>query len=143
VRALAWGMALVIACAFAGLALVLLSPQSHIRVPALATLVTLLAVQLAFMGGVESGCALAAERAGRSAVAALVLGWIPALGGLGVLWLPGTTQQLAAALGLLVAAFAIDAWLVARGLLPRWFLAVRAAFTALSVAALVLALWLA
>ena len=142
-RALAWTMALVTALAFTGLALVLFSQQSHIRVPALATLVTLLAVHLAFMGGIESGCALAGEKTGRAAVVALVLGWIPALGGLGVLWLPSTAQQLEAALVLIVAAFAIDAWLVSRELLPRWFLSVRGAFTALSAAALALALWLA
>jgi len=142
-RPLAWFMALATAAAFAVLALVLLSPQSHIRVPALATLITLLAVQLAFIGGIESGCALAAQRSGPAAPVALVLGWIPALGGLGVLWLPSTALQLWAALALIVVAFAIDAWLVRRALLPRWFLAARAAFTALSVAALALALWLA
>jgi hypothetical protein len=142
-RALAWFMAMVTALAFVGLALVLLSPQSHIRVPALATLVTLLAVQLAFMGGIESGCALAADRAGRPAPGALALGWIPALGGLAVLWLPTTGLQLWASLGLIIVAFAIDAWLVRRSLLPRWFMTVRAAFTALSCAALGLAIALA
>ena len=61
-RTLAWIMALSTAAAIAGLSALLLSSQSHIRVPALATLVTLLAVQLGFMGGIQSGCALAGER---------------------------------------------------------------------------------
>jgi hypothetical protein len=136
-------MGLGTAIVLVALAAVMLSPQSHIRVPALATFVTVVSVQLAFMGGIESGCALANERAGRPALAALVLGWIPALGGLAVLWLPTTMQQLAAALALVVAAFAIDAWLVRRALLPRWFLPVRAAFTFGAVAATALALRLA
>jgi hypothetical protein len=95
------------------------------------------------MGGIESGAALASPRAGRSAIGALLLGWIPALGGLAVLWLPTTKLQLAGALALFVAAFAIDAWLVRRALLPRWLLAVRVAFTLLAVVAMALALWLA
>ena len=142
-RALAWFMALGVAVAFVALALFLFSPQSHIRVPAVATLVTLLAVQLAFMGGIESGCALAAERSGRAEPLAQLLGWIPAIGGFGVLWLPNTALQLRISLALIIVAFAIDAWLVRRALLPRWFMAVRAAFTALSAAALGLALYLA
>ena len=142
-RALAWAMGLATAVALAALAAFLLSPQSHIRVPALATLVTVIAVQLAFMGGIQSGAALAQERAGRSAAWALVLGWIAAFGGLAVLWLPATTQQLACAIALFVAAFAVDAWLVRRALLPRWFLGARLAFTVLACAATALALWLA
>ena len=142
-RALAWVMALGTALVLAALAAFLFSPQSHIRVPALATLVTVIAVQLAFMGGIQSGAALAAERSGTLRVWALLLGWIPALGGLAVLWLPSTSQQLAGALALFVIAFAIDAWLVRRALLPRWFLAVRIAFTVLACAATGLALALA
>ena len=142
-RALAWIMALLTAAALLALSLFLLSPESRIRVPALATLITLLAVQLAFMGGIQAGSALSSQRAGRAADVALVLGWIPALGGLGVLWLPSTALQLEASLALILLAFAIDAWLVRRSLLPRWFLPMRVAFTALSVVALTLAIWLA
>ena len=137
-RALAWAMALATAAIFVALALVLFSPASHIRVPALANLVTLIAVQLAFMGGIQSGAALAAERT-PGALAALLLGWIPALAGFGILWLPATRVQLASALAVFAAAFAVDAWLVRRALLPRWFLAVRAAFTVLVLGALALA----
>jgi hypothetical protein len=143
VRALAWAMGLGTAIVLLALAAFLFSPQSHIRVPALATLVTVIAVQLAFMGGIQSGCALAQERIGRTAAWALLLGWLPALGGFAVLWLPVTKQQLAAALALFVVAFAIDAWLVRRALLPRWFLGARLAFTVLACAAAALALWLA
>ena len=111
--------------------------------PALATLVTVIAEQQAFMGGIQAGCALAHGRGGSAGVAALLLGWIPALGGFAVFWLPATGQQLACAIALFVAAFAIDAWLVRRALLPAWFLRVRLAFTALACAATGLALWLA
>ena len=142
-RGVAWAMALATAAVMAALALFLFSPQSHIRVPALATLVTAIAVQLAFMGGIQSGCALAHDRAGGAGVGAMLLGWIPALGGFAVFWLPATAQQLACAIALFVAAFAIDAWLVRRALLPRWFLRVRLALTALACAATGLALWLA
>jgi Protein of unknown function (DUF3429) len=143
-RALAWLMSLATAVAMLALVgIMFFATRSAVRVPAIAAFLTLVTVQLAFMGGMQAGCALAGERLGRSAVCGVLLGWIPPLGAFAVFWLRSTGQQLACALALFIAAFAIDAWLVRRALLPRWFLAVRAVFTALACAATALALWLA
>ncbi|HZZ93868.1 MAG TPA: DUF3429 family protein [Usitatibacter sp.] len=143
-RALAWAMALGTALVMLALAGVMFfATRSAIRVPAIAAFLTLVTVQLAFMGGLQAGCALAGERLGRPATLALLLGWIAPLGAFGIFWLRSTGQQLACALALFIVAFAIDAWLVRRALLPRWFLAVRGVFTLLACAATALALWLA
>src|SRR3954466_2593267 len=143
-RVLAWAMALGTAIVLLALAGVMFfATRSAIRVPALAAFLTLVSVQLAFMGGMQTGCALAGERAGRTAAWGLLLGWLPALGGFALFWLRTTGQQLSAALVLFVLAFAIDAWLVRRSLLPRWFLAVRAVFTLAACVATGLALWVA
>jgi len=141
VRALAWAMGAITAIAFAALAVAMLAPQSRIWVPALATLITLIAVQLAFMGGIQSGAALAREASGGPAAWALLLGWVPALGGLVVFWLRTTGAQLACAVVLFIVTFAIDAWLVRRAFLPRWFLPVRALSTLAALAATALGLW--
>jgi hypothetical protein len=140
-RALAWAMGLVTAVAFAALALAMLASESRIWVPALATLITLIAVQLAFMGGIQSGIAIARENDGRAAAWALLLGWVPALGGLLVFWLRTTGMQLACAIALFLVTFAIDAWLVRRQFLPRWFLPVRGLSTLVALAACALGLW--
>ena len=140
-RALAWAMGLITAIAFAALAVAMLAPESRIWVPAVATLITLIAVQLAFMGGIQSGAALARGDAGGAGAWALLLGWVPALGGLAVFWLRTTGMQLACALVLFLVTFAIDAWLVRRQFLPRWFLPVRAVSTLVAIAATALGLW--
>lgn len=140
-RALAWAMGLVTAAAFAALGLAMFASESRIWVPAVATLITLIAVQLAFMGGIQSGAALARERPDGVAAWALLLGWIPALGGLAVFWLRTTGMQLACAMVLFLATFAIDAWLVRGRLLPRWFLPVRGVSTLVALAATALGLW--
>jgi hypothetical protein len=143
-RSLAWAMSLgtaVVMLALAGI--MFFATRSAIRVPAIAAFLTLVTVQLAFMGGIQAGLALAGERLGRAAVCALLLAWVPPLGAFGIFWLRSTGQQLACALALFVVAFAIDAWLVRRALLPRWFLAVRGVFTLLACAATGVAIWLA
>ena len=140
-RALAWAMGLITAAAFAALAVAILAPESRIWVPAVATLITLIAVQLAFMGGIQSGAALARESSGGVAAWALLLGWIPALGGLAVFWLRTTGMQLGCAIALFVVTFAIDAWLVRRQFLPRWFLPVRGVSTLVALAATALGIW--
>jgi hypothetical protein len=138
-RAFAWVSALVNAAGFVALAAALLAPRSSTWVPALAILFTAVAVQVAFVGGVQAGAGLVAGRTGRVAVTALVLGWLLSLGALAVPWLRTTGMQAAWGVVLLAVSFAIDAWLVKAALLPRWFLAVRAVSTVAIVAATALA----
>ena len=138
-RAFAWLSALVNAAGFVALAVGLLSPKSSMWVPALAILFTSVAVQVAFVGGVQFGAGLATRGSGQGAVAALVLGWLLSLGALAVPWLRTTGTQAAWGVALLAVSFAIDAWLVRSALLPRWFLGVRAVSTVVILAATALA----
>jgi len=139
VRALAWIAALVNAAGFADLGVALFAPKTSTWVPALAIIFTSVAVQLAFVGGVQAGAGIAAQREGRGPVMALLLGWLLSLCALAVPWLRSTGQQAAWGVVLLAISFAIDAWVVRKGLLPRWFLAVRVVSTVVIVAATALA----
>jgi hypothetical protein len=138
-RALAWIAALVNAAGFAALGVALFAPKTSTWVPALAILFTSVAVQLAFVGGVQAGAGIAGQRDGRGPAIALLLGWLLSLGALAVPWLRSTGQQAAWAVLLLALSFAIDAWVVRQGLLPRWFLALRAVSTAVILVATALA----
>jgi hypothetical protein len=104
--------------------------ESHVRVPAIAALVTYSAVVLSFLGGIEWGLALREEAGNeRSRAVALGLSTVPSLAAWAVLWLPSTTQQLGTALGIFVFAWAADQYLTSRGLLPAWFVDLRTAIT--------------
>jgi hypothetical protein len=126
----------------------LVSPASHIRIPALANLITISALMLAAMGGVEMGLAIGATALtpavsqGRAGLA-LLFSLVPILGGFAVLWLPTTALQLGAALALFAIAFAIDVGLHRADLLPWWFLKLRVVATLAACATLAFALWLA
>ena len=138
-RTLAWITALLNAAGFAALGVALFAPKTSTWVPALAILFTSVAVQLAFVGGVQAGAGIATLREGRAPVMALLLGWLLSLGALAVPWLRSTGQQAAWGVALLAVSFAIDAWVVRRALLPRWFLVVRALSTVVILVATALA----
>ena len=149
VRRLAWILALAGAVPFAAATVALTSPNSQVRVPAIAAMVTYAAVILSFLGGIEWGLALREDPLGGSAdarerfrAAALVASVVPSLAGWGVLWLPSPHWQLGAALGLFVAVWAIDMGFARQGLLPSWFVNLRTAVTALVAAILGAALYL-
>jgi len=138
-RKVAWLTAVLNAAGFAALGAALFAAKTSTWVPALAILFTSVAVQLAFVGGVQAGAGIASQRGGRGPVVALLLGWLLSLGALAVPWLRSTGQQAAWAVALLAVSFAIDAWVVRRGLLPRWFLALRAVSTVAILVATALA----
>jgi hypothetical protein len=131
VQRIVWVFALTGAVVLAGITAMLLSGQSHVRVPAIAALVTFSAVILSYLGGIEGGLALR-EEAGTERTRAIALGLsaVPALAAWGVLWLPSTLHQLSAALTLFVAVWVADLWLARQGLIPSWFVDMRTAITA-------------
>jgi len=63
VRRIVWIFSIAGAVVLAGITAMLFSGQSHIRVPAIAALVTFAAVILSYLGGIEWGLALS-ESAG-------------------------------------------------------------------------------
>jgi hypothetical protein len=130
VRRVVWIFAITGAVVLAGITAMLLSGQSHIRIPAIAALVTFAAVILSHLGGIEAGLALR-EEAGtqRTRTLALGLSVVPALAAWGVLWLPSPQYQVGAALALFVAVWAADLWLARQGLIPSWFVDMRTAIT--------------
>jgi hypothetical protein len=121
----------------------LLSGQSHIRIPAIAALVTFAAVILSYLGGIECGLALQ-ESAGTERTRALGLGLstIPALAAWGILWAPSPQWQVGAALALFVAVWGADLWLARQGLIASWFVDMRTAVTAAVCVILGVALYL-
>jgi len=149
VRRLAWLLALAGAVPFALATIALVSPESRIRIPAIAAMVTYAAVILSFLGGIEWGVALNEPYPGatpavkdRLRAAALALSIVPSLAAWGVLWLPSPHWQLGAALGLFVLVWAADLVLSRQGLLPSWFVDLRTAITALVAVILGVALYL-
>ena len=131
VRRIVWIFALTGAVVLAGITAMLFSTQSHIRIPAIAALVTFAAIILSYLGGIEGGLALR-EEAGTDRTRAMALGLsaVPALAAWGVLWLPSPQQQVGAALALFVAVWGADLWLARQGLIPSWFVDMRTAVTA-------------
>jgi hypothetical protein len=142
-KRLTWIFALAGAAILAGLALALFSSETRIRIPAITALVTLAAVILSYLGGIEGGIALGQERSREAHRAmALCLSVVPALAAWGVLWLPSTQSQVGAALGLFIAVWGADLWLARQGLIPAWFVDVRTAVTGAVCVILALALFL-
>ena len=143
VKRLAWLFTLAGAAILAGLTFALFSSETRIRIPAITALVTFAAVVLSYLGGIEAGIALHAERNPEGSRAfALCLSVVPALAAWGVLWLPSTHSQVGAALGLFIAVWGADLWLARRGLVPAWFVDLRTAVTAAVCVILALALYL-
>lgn len=143
VRRIAWLLAGAGAAILAGITLALFSQDSHIRVPAIAALVTFAAIILSYLGGIECGLALREESGSeRTRAIALGLSAIPALAGWGVLWLDSPHWQLGASTGLLAAVWAADLALSRHGLIPSWFVDLRTAVTAVACAILGVAYYL-
>jgi hypothetical protein len=143
VRRLTWLFALTGAAILAGLTLALVSGESRIRIPAITALITLAAVILSYLGGIEGGIALGEERSTeKSRAFALCLSVVPALAAWGILWLPTTQWQVGAALALFIAVWGVDLWLARQGLIAAWFVDLRTAVTAAVCVILALALYL-
>jgi len=143
VRRIVWFLTIVGTLIFAGATAMLLSSESHVRVPAIAALVTFAAIVLAHLGGVEWGLALREESGNETTrVIALGLASVPTLAAWGILWLPSSQWQLGAALALFIAVWAADLWLSRHGLLPSWFVDMRTAVTVIVTIILGIALYL-
>ena len=143
VQRIVWVFALAGAVILAGITVMLFSGQSHIRIPAIAALVTFAAVILSYLGGIEGGLALR-EGAGTERTRAIALGLsaVPALAAWGVLWLPAPHWQVGAALALFIAVWVADLWLARQGLISSWFVDMRTAVTAAVCVILGVALYL-
>lgn len=131
VRRIYWLFSIAGALIFAGITAALLSGDNHIRIPAIAALVTFAAIILSHLGGIEGGLALREER-GNEATRAIALGLstVPSLAAWGVLWLPSPQWQVGSSIALFVAVWAADLWLARHGLIPSWFVDLRTAVTA-------------
>jgi hypothetical protein len=142
VRRLVWFFTIVGILIFAGITAMLFTEASHVRVPAIAALVTFAAIVLAHLGGIEWGLALRDESGDETTRAiALGLASVPSLAAWGVLWLPSPHWQLSAALALFIAVWGADLWLSRHGLLPSWFVDMRTAVTVIVALILGVALW--
>jgi hypothetical protein len=143
VRRLTWLFALAGAAILAGLTLALVSGESRIRIPAITALITLAAVILSYLGGIEGGIALTEERSTeKNRAFAFCLSVVPALAAWGILWLPTTQWQVGAALALFIAVWGADLWLARQGLIAAWFVDLRTAITAAVCVILGLAVYL-
>ena len=142
VRRIAWFLTVVGILIFAGATAMLFMSTSHVRVPAIAALVTFAAIVLAHLGGIEWGLALR-EESGNEMTRAIALGLasVPSIAAWGVLWLPSPQWQIGAALALFVAVWGADLWLARNGLLPSWFVDLRTAVTVIVAVILGVALW--
>ena len=142
IRRLAWFFTIVGILIFAGITAMLFSDASHVRVPAIAALVTFAAIVLAHLGGIEWGLALRDE-SGNEMTRAIALGIasVPSLAAWGLFWLPSPHWQLGAALALFIAVWGADLWLSRHGLLPSWFVDMRTAVTAVVAITLGVALY--
>lgn len=143
VRRIAWLFAFTGVLIFAGMTTVLSSGESHVRIPAIAALVTFAAVILSYLGGIEGGLALR-EEAGteRTRILALCMSSLPTLAAWGVLWLPSPQYQIGGAIVLFVAVWSADLYLASRGLIPTWFVDLRTAVTAIACLILGVAFYL-
>ena len=148
VRRIAWLLAIAGAIPFAAMTIALLGTDNHVRIPAIAALVTYAAVVLSFLGGIEWGLAvhdpvpgLASEREKLRATA-LFISAAPSLAAWGVFWLPTPHWQLGASLALFVLVWAADLGLSRQGLVPSWFVDLRTAITAVVAIILGVALYL-
>jgi hypothetical protein len=143
VRRIAWvfvGTGLAI---FAGLTLLLLSPETRVRIPAITAMVTFSAVVISHLGGIEGGLALREEIANeRMRAISLSLSILPAIAAWAVYWLPSPQWQLGTSIAIFVAVWGADLWLARQGLIPAWFVDLRTAATATVCVILGFALWL-
>ncbi len=143
VRRLAWIFGIAGALIFAGLTAVLVSGDSHIRVPAIGALVTFSSIVIAYLGGIEGGLALRETAADeRSRAVTFFLSALPPLAAGAMLFLDSSKHQVGAAIAIFVLVWACDLWLARHGLVASWFLDMRTAATALACVILGVAYWL-
>lgn len=142
IKRIAWILTIAGAIPFAVATAYIFRGETHVRIPAIAALVTYSAVILSFLGGIEWGLALREEAGNeRTRAVALGLSTVPSLAAWAVLWLPGPLHQLGMALGIFVFAWAADQYLTSRGLLPTWFVDLRTAITGVVAVILGVAIW--
>ena len=143
VRRIAWLFSLTGLVIFAGLTAMLFAPDSHLRVPAIAAMVTFAAIVISYLGGIEGGLALREEGVDSSTRAiALALSGLPSVAAWGVLWLGSPQQQIGAAIAVFIVVWAADLYHARHGLIPSWFVDLRTAVTAIVCAILGVALYL-
>ncbi|HWH41019.1 MAG TPA: DUF3429 domain-containing protein [Usitatibacter sp.] len=143
VRRIAWAAAIAGIVPFAVATGAMLRGDSHIRIPAIAALVTLSAVVISSLGGIQVGLGVRGESS-RDGVRALaiVLGGLTSLAAWAIPWLPSPQSQLGWALVLFVIVWIADLWLARAGLVPGWFMRLRTAVSAVVAVTLGIALYL-
>src|SRR5258708_5116138 len=131
VRRVAWILVIAGVVPFAGSTIALLWGDSHIRIPAIAALVTYAAILLSYLGGIEGGLALR-EQFGTETTRAVALGLsgVPSLAAWGILWLPSPQMQLGAATALFVIVWMAGLLAARLALLPSWWVPPRTPPTA-------------
>jgi hypothetical protein len=143
VRRLAWLLAITGVLILAIMTAFLFSRENHVRIPAIAALVTFAAVVISYVGGIEFGLALREESSNeRIRALAMSMSALPSLASWGVLWLPSPQQQIGAAIGLFVLVWFSDLYFAHRGLIPSWFVDMRTAVTAIACVILGVAFYL-
>jgi Protein of unknown function (DUF3429) len=144
VRRIAWLFSLTGLVIFAGLTAVLVTGDSHIRVPAIAAMVTFAAIVISYLGGIEGGLALREEGVdSRTRAIALAMSGLPSLAAWGVLLrLPTVQHQIGADIAIFIVVWAADLYYARHGLIPSWFVDLRTAVTAIACAILGVALYL-
>jgi hypothetical protein len=121
VKRIAWVIAIAGVVVFAAITAFIASKESHIRIPAIATLVTLSMVVAAYLGGVAGGLAFRDEPAStKSRAIAIVFGIAAMLGALWLFWMPSPQAQIGTAMALLAAILSMSRYFLAAGLMPRW-----------------------
>ena len=143
VRRLAWLLAITGTLIFAVMTAFLFTSENHIRIPAIAAMVTFAAVVISYLGGIEFGLALREEGSNESIRAlAISISALPSLASWGVFWLGSPRQQIGTAIGLFLLVWVADLYLAKRGLIPTWFVDLRTAVTAIACAILGVAFYL-
>ena len=143
VRRLAWLLAITGTLVFGVMTAFLFTNESHVRIPAIAAMVTFSAVVISYLCGIEFGLALREEGSNEGIRAlAMSMSALPSLASWGVFWLRSPQQQIGAVIGLFVLVWFSDLYLARRGLIPSWFVDLRTAVTVIGCAILGVALYL-
>jgi hypothetical protein len=143
VRRVAWIAAIAGTLPFLVATGAMLRGDSHIRIPAIAALVTLSAVVVSSLGGVQLGLGVRGENSRDGVRAfAIFIGGLASLAAWAIPWLPSPQSQLGCALALFVIVWIADLWLARAGLVPGWFMRLRTAASAVVAATLGIALYL-
>lgn len=149
IRRVAWSLGIAAAIPFAALTAALLAPDNHVRIPAIAALVTYSAVMLSFIGGMAWAWAVHDPPPGAARppalplrVAVLCVGAVVVLAAWGVFWLPSPRWQVGGSLGLFVVLWLFSALLLRQGLVARRLVHLHGAFTAVVALSEAVALYL-